>query len=40
MKMDFEHTENPDTLDLMNKAKDGMGWYSGGVVGILNHFFI
>ena len=39
MKMDFEHTENPDTLDLMNKAKDGMGWYSSGVVGILNHFF-
>ena len=39
MKMDFEHIENPDTLDQMNKAKDGMEWYSGGVVGIVNHFF-
>ena len=39
MKMDFEHTEDPDTLDQMNKAKEGMSWYSGGVVGILNGFF-
>lgn len=23
----------------MNKAKEGMSWYSGGVVGILNGFF-
>ena len=37
--MDFEHTEDPDTLDQMNKAKEGMSWYSGGVVGILNGFF-
>ncbi len=39
MKMDFEHTEDPDTLDQMNKAKEGISWYSGGVVGILNGFF-
>ena len=39
MKMDFEHTEDPDTVDQMNKAKEGMSWYSGGVVGILNGFY-
>ncbi len=36
MNMDFEHTENPDALDQLNKAKEGIGWYSGGVVGILD----
>lgn len=35
MKMDFEHTENPDALDALNKAKEGMSWYSGGVHGVL-----
>lgn len=38
MNMDFEHTENPDALDQLNKAKDGMSWYSGGVIGVLNAF--
>lgn len=35
MKMDFEHTENPDALDTLNKAREGMSWYSGGVCGVL-----
>lgn len=35
MEMDFEHTEDPDALDALNKAKEGMSWYSGGVVGVL-----
>lgn len=36
MKMDFEHTEDPGVLDQMNRAKEGISWYSGGAVGILN----
>lgn len=35
MEMDFEHTEDPDALDALNKAAEGMSWYSGGVVGVL-----
>lgn len=35
MKMDFEHTENPEALDTLNTAKEGMDWYSGGVCGIM-----
>ena len=31
MAMDFEHTEDPDALDQLNKAKEGISWYSGGV---------
>lgn len=36
MKMDYEHTEDPAALDQLNKAKEGISWYSGGVVGILD----
>ena len=39
MNMDFEHTENPDVLDQLNKAKEGISWYSGGVVGILDSLY-
>lgn len=39
MKMDFEHTEDPAALDQVNRAKEGIGWYSGGVVGILNSVY-
>lgn len=39
MRMDFEHTENPDVLDQMNKAKEGISWYSGGVIGILDSVY-
>ncbi len=35
MTMDFEHTENPDALDALDKAQEGMSWYSGGVTGVL-----
>ncbi|MDE7176905.1 MAG: ABC transporter ATP-binding protein/permease [Lachnospiraceae bacterium] len=39
MEMDFEHTEDPDALDVLNKANEGMSWYSGGVEGVLNELF-
>lgn len=39
MAMDFEHTEDPDALDQLNKAKEGISWYSGGVEGILSNFY-
>ena len=38
MNMDFEHTEDPEALDALNKAKEGMSWYSGGVCGVLSAF--
>ncbi len=34
MDMDFQHTEDPDALDKLNKAQEGMSWYSGGIMGI------
>ena len=39
MQLDFEQTEDPEVLNQMNKAKEGMSWYSGNVCGILNQFF-
>ncbi len=39
MQMDFEHTEDPDALDQLNRAKEGISWYSGGVVGVLNSLY-
>lgn len=39
MAMDFEHTEDPDALDVLNKAREGMSWYSGGVVGVLEQLY-
>lgn len=36
MAMDFEHTEDPEVLDTQQKAKEGMSWYSNGVVGIMD----
>lgn len=39
MTMDFEHTEDPAALDQLNKAKEGISWYSGGVEGILSNFY-
>lgn len=39
MKMDFEYTEDPAALDQLNRAKEGISWYSGGVVGILNSVY-
>ncbi|MGN0667443.1 MAG: ABC transporter ATP-binding protein [Huintestinicola sp.] len=40
MTMDFEHTEDPEALDKLAKAKDGMSWYSGGVVGVLDRLYV
>lgn len=39
MKMDFEHTEDPAALEQLNRAKEGISWYSGGVVGILDYAY-
>ena len=39
MKMEFHLTENKDVLDQVSKAKDGIGWYSGGVDGLFGEFF-
>lgn len=39
MTMDFEHTENPEVLDKLEKAKDGIGWYSGGIIGITDRIY-
>ena len=39
MQMDFEHTENPEALDALQKAQEGMSWYSGGIVGVLGAVF-
>ncbi len=39
MKMDFEHTEDPAVLDQLNRAKEGISWYSGGVTGVLNSVY-
>lgn len=39
MQMDFEHTEDPEALNQLNRAKEGISWYSGGVVGILNDVY-
>lgn len=39
MKVDFQHTEDPAALDQINRAKEGISWYSGSVVGVLNGFY-
>lgn len=39
MKMDYEHTEDPAVLDQLNRAKEGISWYSGGVTGVLNSVY-
>ena len=39
MSMDFQYTEDPEALDVQNKAKEGISWYSGGVVGIIDNFY-
>ncbi len=39
MEMDFQHTEDPDALDKLNKAQEGMSWYSGGIMGITDSVY-
>lgn len=34
--MDFEHTEDPAVLDQLNRAREGIEWYSGGFTGIFD----
>ena len=40
MTIDFEQTEDPEALNQLRKAKEGMTWYSGNVIGILDNFFM
>lgn len=39
IRMDFEYTEDPEALDQMNRAKEGIEWYSGGFTGIFDQLF-
>lgn len=38
MTMDFEYTENPEVLNQARKAREGMGFYSGGLGGLSGCF--
>lgn len=39
MGMDFQYTEDPAALDQLRKAEDGVEWYSGNMVGILQNLY-
>ncbi|MBR6307847.1 MAG: ABC transporter ATP-binding protein [Lachnospiraceae bacterium] len=39
MTMDFQYTEDPEVLTQQRKAQDGIDWYSGGVVGIMDSLY-
>lgn len=39
MELDFQLTEDKKALDQMELAKNGMGWYSGGLNGIMEPLF-
>lgn len=39
MSMDFQYTETPEVLDKQEKAKNGISWYSGGAISIVDCFF-
>ena len=39
MNLDFQLTENKETLDQLEKAKTGMTWYSGGAYGVAEQVF-
>ena len=39
IRMDFEYTEDPEALDRMNRAREGIDWYSGGFTGIFDQLF-
>lgn len=39
MGLDFQLTENKEALDQIEKAKEGMTWYSGGIHGLSTQFF-
>ena len=40
MELDYQLTEDKDALDQLEKANTGMSWYSGGVYGISEQFFM
>ena len=40
MKLDYQLTEDKEALDQLEKANTGMSWYSGGVYGISEQFFM
>ncbi len=40
MELDFQLTEDKATLEQIEKARTGMDWYSGGVHGIADQFFM
>lgn len=40
MGLDFQLTEDKHALDQLEKANTGMDWYSGGVYGIAEQFFM
>lgn len=39
MELDFQHTEDKKALDQINLAREGVDWYSGGIVGIFQQVF-
>lgn len=38
--MDFENTEDPEALDQLNRAREGIDWYSGGFTGIFDQILL
>lgn len=38
MEMDFALTENKEALDQIQKAREGISWYSGGIPGLVTPF--
>lgn len=40
MNLDYQLTEDKEALDQLEKANTGMSWYSGGVYGISEQFFM
>ena len=40
MELDFQLTEDKKVLDQLEKANTGISWYSGGVYGISEQFFM
>lgn len=40
MELDYQLTEDKNALDQLEKANTGMSWYSGGVFGISEQFFM
>ena len=40
MELDFQLTEDKKALDQLELAKNGMSWYSGGLNGLMEPFFL